>query len=82
MVKVSVEVRNGAAHFNVAVRAESIRWAVSIVGGQYPGRDVRVKFPIEPESFFVRAGRASGDGRGRAAREDGCVKGSARCTNL
>jgi hypothetical protein len=53
MVKVSIEVRNGAAHFDVTVRAESIRRAVSIVGGRYPGGDVRVRFPIEPEGFFV-----------------------------
>ena len=54
MVKVSVEVRSGAAHFNVAVRAESIRRAVSIVGGHYPGKDIKVRFPIKPEGFFVR----------------------------
>lgn len=54
MVKVSVEIRNGAARFNVAVRAESIRQAMSIVGGRYPGGDVRVKFPIDQESFFVK----------------------------
>ena len=52
-MKVSIEVRNGAAHFDVTVRAESIRRAVSIVGGQYSSSDVRVKFPIDPEGFFV-----------------------------
>lgn len=54
MVKVSVEVRSGAAHFNVAVRAESIQRAVGIVGGHYPDKDIKVRFPIEPEGFFVR----------------------------
>ena len=53
MVKVSIEVRNGATHFNVAVRAQSIKRAVRIVRGSYPHRDVRVKFPIDPEGFFV-----------------------------
>jgi hypothetical protein len=53
MVKVSMEVRDGAARFGVAVRAESIRRAVSIVEGRYPGRDIGVKFPIDPGSFFV-----------------------------
>ena len=53
MVRVSIEVRDGAAHFVVAVRAESIRRAVSIVTGRYPGGDYRVKFPIAPEGFFV-----------------------------
>ena len=53
MVKVSIEVRNEATHFNVAVRAQSIKRAVSIVRGRYPRCDVRVKFPIDPEGFFV-----------------------------
>jgi hypothetical protein len=49
MVKVSVEVRNGAARFGVAVQAESIRRAVSLAGDRYSGRGVRVKFPTDPE---------------------------------
>ena len=53
MVKVSIEVRSGATRFAVAVRAESIRRAVSILEGRYPGRDIQVKFPIDPEGFFV-----------------------------
>jgi hypothetical protein len=52
MIKVSVEVREGAALFRVAVKAESISRAVSIVKGRHPGRDVRVVFPIDPERFF------------------------------
>lgn len=53
MVKVSVEVRNGAARFVVAVRAESIGQAVSLVGSRYSG-GVRVKFPIGREGSFVK----------------------------
>jgi hypothetical protein len=53
MVKVSMEVRSGAAHFNVAVQAESIQRAVSFVKQRYPKANVKVRFPIEPESFFV-----------------------------
>jgi hypothetical protein len=52
MIKVSMEVREGAALFRVAVQAESISRAVSIVKGRHPGRDVRVVFPIDPEGFF------------------------------
>jgi hypothetical protein len=44
---------DGAAHFCVAVRAESIRRVVSIVARRYPAYDVGVKFPIHPEGFFV-----------------------------
>jgi hypothetical protein len=53
MVKVSIEVRNGAARFDVGVQAESIQRAMSLVRGRYPKGSVRVRFPIEPESFFM-----------------------------
>jgi hypothetical protein len=53
MIKVSVEVREGAARFRVGVRADSIDRAVSIMKGRNPDRDVRVVFPIDPDGFFV-----------------------------
>ncbi len=53
MIKVSMEVREGAALFRVGVKAESISRAVSIVKGRYPGREVRIVFPIDPEEFFI-----------------------------
>jgi hypothetical protein len=52
-VKVSIEVRSGAAHFDVALQAESIERAMSFVKERYPKGNVKVKFPIEVESFFV-----------------------------
>lgn len=52
MLKVSVEVREGAAHFRVAVYADSIIQAMSITKGRVPGRDVRVLLPIDAEEFF------------------------------
>ncbi len=58
MVKVSIEVRKGATRFDVAVRAESIRRALDIVGGRYPGGAVRVKFPIDPGPFFAEGSAA------------------------
>ena len=54
MVKVSIEVHTGAAHFNVSVKAQRIERAVSVVRRSYPGYTVRVKFPIDPEGFFVK----------------------------
>lgn len=54
MVKVSIKVQNGASCFNVAVQAESIERAASIVGGTNPDNDVQVKFPISPDGFFVK----------------------------
>ena len=53
MINVVIEVRNGAAHFDVVVWAESIRQAASIVGVRFPDADFRVKFPIDPGRFFV-----------------------------
>ena len=60
MIRVSMEVREGTALSRATVQAESIREAVSITGGRYPGRDVRVMFPIDPEDFFIK-GPAEGD---------------------
>jgi hypothetical protein len=54
MVKVSIEVRSGAARFDVGVQAESIQRAVSFVQERYPKGRVKVKFPIESKSFFVK----------------------------
>jgi hypothetical protein len=62
MIKVSMEVREGTALFRVAVQAESISQAVSIVKGRHPDRDVRVVFPIDPESFFP-GGAEKAEGR-------------------
>ncbi len=53
MIKVSMEVREGATLSRATVEAESIREAVSITRGRYPGRDVRVIFPIDAEDFFI-----------------------------
>ena len=69
MIRVSMEVREGTALSRATVQAESIREAVSITKGRYPGRDVRVMFPIDPEYFFIEGPaeskqiRAEGDGR-------------------
>jgi hypothetical protein len=49
MVKVSIEVRSGTARFNVAVSAESVQRALSLVGERHPGRIVRVKRLISGE---------------------------------
>ena len=66
MVKISIEVRNGTARFHVAVQALSIQQAMSFVRERYPTTDVRVRFPIDPEGFFVvdpgaRAGLIEGE---------------------
>ena len=53
MVKVSIEVRNGTARFLVGVRARNIEQAQRIVQTRYPAMLAAVKFPIDPEGFFV-----------------------------
>ena len=53
MVKVSMEVRKGASRFAVAVSAESLQRAVSLVRDRYPGGECRVLFPMEPEEFLA-----------------------------
>ncbi len=64
MVKVSMEVRKGASRFAVAVSAESLQRAVSLVQGRYPGGDCRVLFPREPEEFFAEDPAAGAAGFG------------------
>ena len=53
MIKISLEVREGGVLSRVTVQAESIRQAVSIVKGRYPGLEVRVVFPIDTEEYFI-----------------------------
>jgi len=38
----------------LSVRAGSIRRALEIATDQNPGRALRVVFPLDPETFFVR----------------------------
>jgi hypothetical protein len=54
VVNVSIEVRSGAAHFDMAVLAQSIQRAVSLVGERYPNGNVRVKFRIDAEGFLMK----------------------------
>ena len=53
MVKVSIEVHTETACLAVAIKAQSIQHALSIVAARHPSSVAKVKFPIEPESFFV-----------------------------
>ena len=48
MVRISVQVSSGAAHFRVMVQAESIERALEIVARQNPGKACEVTFPIDP----------------------------------
>ena len=76
MIRVSMEVREGAALSTATVQAESIREAVSITKGRYPGRDVRIIFPIDAEDFFLE-GPAEGNSRTRLTMVAAAELGSA-----
>ena len=73
MIRVVVEVWAGATRSSVVTQAESVGEAASIAAAVYPNADVRVKFPIDAEAFFVedpaaRAGIVSFDrAEGKAA---------------
>ena len=54
MIRISVVLTRGPARYRVAVKAQSIRRALEIVEGNYPGRQARVAFPIDPGASFVR----------------------------
>jgi hypothetical protein len=53
MIRVRVEIREGALDYRVRVTAPSIERALQITGEGKPGRRVRLLFPIEPEVYFV-----------------------------
>jgi hypothetical protein len=67
VIRISLQVESGTASFRVAVQAESIERALEIVKRYNPGKDCRVVFPIDPETFFVGAGVARGVVIGKVA---------------
>jgi hypothetical protein len=54
MIKIAIEVRSSAARFKVASLAESIEAALEMAKRYNPGKECKVVFPINPQSFFVR----------------------------
>ena len=52
-MKISIEVKSGAARFKVALVAESIEGALEMAKRYNPGKECKVVFPIDPEGFFV-----------------------------
>lgn len=65
MVKVSLEVREGADRFEVTAYADSISAAVGIARRRFSGGEVRVVFPIDGDEFF------DGDGTAVEGAKDG-----------
>ena len=54
MVRISVQVRSGAAGFQVGIQAPSIREALALAGSTYPKSKVRVVFPAELQGYLAR----------------------------
>ncbi len=48
-----VEVEDESGAFSVTVYAETLRRAVELAANRYPGGFVRIRFPLDPEVFFV-----------------------------
>lgn len=53
MIRVTVEVREGATSRRLAITAPSIVRALELAQVGEPGRTARVLFPIDPDEFFV-----------------------------
>jgi len=53
MIEVSIEAGAESGRSSVRIRAESIRRALSLATELFPGGDVRVRFPVDPDGFFV-----------------------------
>jgi hypothetical protein len=60
VIKVSLEVRDAGDDFLVYVWAGSVVRAVDLVSACYPGCEVRLLFPINPDAFFAQGRTAEG----------------------
>jgi hypothetical protein len=53
MIRVSIDVGSGVRRRRVTLCAQSIEQAVDAAKVRYPGSEVHVTFPIDPEAFFA-----------------------------
>lgn len=54
MIKVTVLIGKEGAGGAEVISAVSIREAVSIAQARHPEEEIRVEYPIDPETFFPR----------------------------
>jgi hypothetical protein len=52
VIRVWIQIGGEAVSLRVEVRAQSLEQAVRLAGAQYPDREAKVLFPIDPETFF------------------------------
>jgi hypothetical protein len=55
MIRVTVEISEGALTHRVQITAPSIKQVLKMAGEGKPGRQVRLLFPIDSDGFFVPA---------------------------
>jgi len=53
MIRASVEVIGTHSAFCIEVYAKNLQRAVDFAANRYPGYAVSVRFPLDPEAFFV-----------------------------
>lgn len=58
MIRIRVEVGTEGSAVGATVQAESIGQALSLASAVFPGSELRVAFPLDPECFFVQDGAA------------------------
>ncbi len=58
MIRASVKVTGNNSAFSIAVYAENLQRAVEFAASRYPGYAVSVRFPLDPEMFFVEGATA------------------------
>ncbi len=58
MIRASVQVRDERGAFSITVCAENLQRAVEFAARRYPGHAVGLRFPLDPEAFFVERGLA------------------------
>ncbi len=64
MIRASVQVKVESNAFSVTVCAENLRRAVDLAANWYPGYAVSLRFPLDPESFFVEGPSTKSGGAG------------------
>ena len=60
MIRIRVELGEEGTAMGVTVQAESIGQALKIASGVFPTSELRVPFPLDPGSFFVKDGSTVG----------------------
>jgi len=54
MIKINVRVGEDETGTTEEFSASSIQEAVAIAQARYPGEEIRIAYPIDPETFFPR----------------------------